>query len=117
MKSINGYSVAASLCEYSTLAGTGLSFPTLCKVFGPMFWEKLSPLEKLYFKRVAIHYKRTDVGIAERAGVLPTREEYLDAIFGERTSEQDQVLDKLETIVIELYNMTFAQIQDMADSL
>ena len=118
MKSIiNGYSVAARLCEYSTLAGTGLSFPNLCKVFGPLCWENLLPLEKLYFKRVAIQYKQTAMGIAERAGTLPTREEYLDAIFGERTGEQDQVLDKLETVVIELYNMTFDQIQDMADSL
>ncbi len=117
MKKINGYSVAARLCEYSTLAGTGLSFPILCKVFGPLLWEKLSPLEKLYFKRVAIQYKQTAVGILERAGTLPSREEYLDAIFGERSNEQDQVLDTLETVVIELYDMSFAQIQSMADSL
>lgn len=117
MKNINGYSIAARLCEYSTLAGTGLPFPTLCKVFGPMFWEKLSPLEKHYFKRVAIQYKQTVVGIAERTGTLPAREDYLDAIFGERSSERDQVLDKLETVVIELYDMTFAQIQSVIDNL
>ena len=109
MKNINGYSTAARLCEYSTLAGTGLSFPILCKVFGPLYWEKLSPLEKHYFKRVAIQYKKTAVGIAERVGTQPTKEDYLNAIFGERTNERDEVLDELETVVIKLYDMTFAQ--------
>ncbi len=117
MKNINGYSVAVRLCEYSTLAGTGLSFSMLCKVFGPIYWEKLSPLEKLYFKRVAMQYKQTAIGIAERNGTLPTREAYLDVIFGGRSKERDQVLDELETVVIKLYEMTFMQIQSIVDNL
>ena len=50
--------IVKRLCEYSTLNGTGLPFPVLCKVFRPMYREKLSQLEKFYFKRVDTQHKQ-----------------------------------------------------------
>ena len=105
MKKINGYSLAVKLCEYSTLTGTGLSFPALCKIFGPMYWETLNPLEKLYYKRLAAQYKQTDLGIAERKGKIPTRTKFLNAIFGNKINEQNEVLDELENIVFEIKHL------------
>ena len=102
MKKINGYSVAVKLCEYSTLFGSGIPFSKLCQIFGPLYWEKLSPLEKLYYKRLAAQYKQTALGIAERAGNIPTRSEFLNAIFGLKIVEQELVLDDLEKVIIEL---------------
>jgi hypothetical protein len=115
MKKLNGYSVAVRLCEYSTSTGTGLPFPVLCKIFGPLYWEGLSTLEKLYFKQLAIHYSQTAVGIAERAGALPTREALMDAIFGVRTIEKEKVIGELAPINIKIYHMGYREICNMTD--
>ena len=117
MKKVNGYSVAVRLCEYSTLAGTGLSFPLLCKVFGPVYWQILPALSKFYYKRVAIQYKQTAIGIAERAGTLPTRDAFLDAIFGERLDEREHVIQELTSVTAALINMTAHEMQIILDTV
>ena len=93
MKNQTGYSIAALLCEYSLDGGTGLSFPKLCLLFGPKYWEKSSVIEKLYFKRLAIHYKTTATFQLERKGIKPTKEEFLSSLFGHRIEEQNAVMD------------------------
>ena len=102
MKQINGYSIAAQLCECSTPGGSGLHFSLLCKVFGPVYWESLSYIEKMYFKHIAMQYKQTPMGIAEKAGARPTREAFLNVIFGNRIIERNQILSILEEIALEI---------------
>ena len=90
MKTLNGYSVATRLCQYSTTTTeSGLNFPALCVIFGPVGWDLLAPLEKLYFKRIAEQYKTTAVGNNERVqGEVPSREQFLSAVFGEKMIER-----------------------------
>lgn len=117
MKKQNGYSIAARLCEYSTSGGTNLPFPILCQVFGPVYWEKLTTVEKLYFKRLAIQYRQTVVGTAERAGSLPTREAFLTAVFGDRAIEQEKVRQELQLAAMKLSHMTYSEIHDVIENL
>ena len=90
----NGYSLGVKLCEHFSSNGTGLSFPTLCKVFGPVYWEKLDPLQKLYFKRLALHYKTTETGAAERNGTRPSNAQVALALYTVNT-----ILSKIDRVV------------------
>lgn len=103
MRRINGYAIAARLCEISG-NGTNLSFPELCKIFGPIYWESLPSLSKLYFKRLAIHYKQTSMGKAEKAGFKPSCEEFLTSLFGHRNQEQETVMQELKLVCDKILN-------------
>ena len=108
MKKLNGYSIAVKLCQYSIIVkGIGIPFSEFCKIFGPIYWEKLTRLEKLYFKRIAIQYNQSPLGIiARRDGKFPSREEFLGAVFGQRDNERNQVLDELKCVVIKIYDLS-----------
>ena len=90
MRKVNGYSIAVRLCEY--FCRTGLSFPLLCKVFGPLYWEHLSALEKLYFKRVALQYRM------EWHCHKVTDNQFVGVIFDQRREELEHVREALKVV-------------------
>ena len=104
MKKLNGYSIAARLCQYSTIKRMEIPFSEFCKVFGPIYWEKLTSLEKLYFKRIAIQYNQSPLGIASRNRKFPSRDEFLTTVFGQRDNERDQVITELKSVVTKIYD-------------
>ena len=91
VRKVNGYSIAVRLCEY--FCRTGLSFPLLCKVFGPLYWEHLSALEKLYFKRVALQYR-----MSGQYGHKLSGNQFVAAIFGQRREELEHVREALKVV-------------------
>ena len=110
----NGYSLAVKLCEHFSSNGTGLSFPALCKVFGPVYWETLDPFQKLYFKRLALHYKTTEIGTAERNGARPTNAQVVQALYGvNRLEEKNSVRQILQPIGDKISQLTVEETRNV----
>ncbi len=101
---VNGYSIAARLCQY--FCRTLLTFPQLCKVFGPLYWEHLTVLEKLYFKRLALHYQNSPTGRSEWYGYPVNGNKFVAAIFGQRREELNRVKEALKIVGEKISTMT-----------
>ena len=106
MKNINGYRLAARLCQFSPDGGVDeIDFPEFCIDFGPGCWDQLSTFQKYYFKRLAQYYKTTTIGQNEkRDGVIPTKQELFTVLFHERPDEQNCVIELLRPYADQLIN-------------
>lgn len=104
VKNINGYSVATKLLFYSYgYPGLKHDFATTCKLFGP-FWDKMSPIERSYFKKLATNYKKTPLGKQEKKGLRPSKGRFLQVLFENNKEEQDMCLKELYNVAQEINN-------------
>ena len=111
MGRISGYTIALRLCEY--FVESGLSFPLRCKIFGPLYWETLNDLEKLYFKQLATQYRATPTGWSEKYGPRVNDYRFLAAVFDQRAEEMNRVKDVLMAVGTKMANMSYEEIGEM----
>ena len=112
MKTVNGYTLAARLCEASLNGGTGLTIGELCGAF-KVYWEKLSAIEKLYYKRLAVFYKTTIIWKLERLGMEPDQEDFVKAVFGPRLQEKAIIMEHLYPTATQLATKTLQELDEI----
>lgn len=99
-RTINGYYICARLCGHVN-PSKKIPFRTICEELGPLYWQNLRVLEKMYFKRLASSYRLTHLGQEERkkeSGEAPGRWIFLQTIFDGNTEEEKQVMKILEPV-------------------
>ncbi len=109
MRTVTGYTIAARLCEASLAGGTGLTIKELCHVFS-IYWEWLSAIEKLYFKRLALFYKTWRL---EHLGIEPTQEDFVSSIFNGRQAEKSTIMMDLYPTAIQLATKNLKELEDI----